>query len=392
MKHYDWIVVGAGITGAALSYELTKAGFAVLLLDRTLDPQAATRFSYGGVAYWSGTTELTQQLCAEGRERYRSLFDELDADLQFRELDLVLTIAPTADPQAIAQTYAHCAIPPRLLTVAEACNLEPLLNPRAIAGALTVKHGHIEAEATTQAYIQAMLRLGGTWQVGDVTAVYRDGLRVVGVGCGETIYRGDRTAICTGAFSRPLLKAAGVPVRLYFTHAEILETPPVDLRLRSLVMPAELQRFPLEARFTTSELDPLWDEPGQDLDATILDVGAIQFLDGRIRIGQMSRILTDPAASSDSVASEAMLRTGVGEILPALAELPATWHHCLISFSCDKLPLVGELPGTEGLYLFAGFSNPLAIVPPLAQRFASKVAGKPDALLDALSPGRFCQP
>ena len=31
MKIYDWIVVGGGITGAAVSYELAKKGFAVLL-------------------------------------------------------------------------------------------------------------------------------------------------------------------------------------------------------------------------------------------------------------------------------------------------------------------------------------------------------------------------
>jgi glycine/D-amino acid oxidase-like deaminating enzyme len=34
MKTQDWIVVGGGITGAALSYELAKKGFSVLLLER----------------------------------------------------------------------------------------------------------------------------------------------------------------------------------------------------------------------------------------------------------------------------------------------------------------------------------------------------------------------
>jgi Choline dehydrogenase and related flavoproteins len=36
MKSYDWIVVGGGITGASLGYELAKKGFAVLLLERDL--------------------------------------------------------------------------------------------------------------------------------------------------------------------------------------------------------------------------------------------------------------------------------------------------------------------------------------------------------------------
>jgi glycine/D-amino acid oxidase-like deaminating enzyme len=66
MKTYDWIVIGAGITGAALSYELVKTGFSVLLLEKHKTPQNATRYSYGGLAFWSGTTELTRQLCDEG--------------------------------------------------------------------------------------------------------------------------------------------------------------------------------------------------------------------------------------------------------------------------------------------------------------------------------------
>jgi glycine/D-amino acid oxidase-like deaminating enzyme len=35
MKTYDWVVVGAGITGAAVSYELVQQGFNVLLLEKT---------------------------------------------------------------------------------------------------------------------------------------------------------------------------------------------------------------------------------------------------------------------------------------------------------------------------------------------------------------------
>lgn len=390
MTAYDWIVVGAGITGAALSYELVKQGFSVLLLEQSADPQNATRFSYGGIAYWSGTTDLTRQICAEGAALYRTLSDELDGNIQFRELDLVLTIAATADPQQSAAAHAHFATPPQLLNVQEACELEPLLNPQAIAGALTVKHGHIDAQATTDAYIQAFTRLGGVLHIGHVTALQRgDGLRVVGVICGQESYSGGNVAICAGALSRSLLKAAGIPIRLYFTHAELIKTPPVDVRLRSLVMPANNQRFQLEATASTIELDPSWDAPGNEPAPAILDVGAIQFLNGSIRIGQISRTLSDPAAEVNATASEAAMREGIGTVLPALGKLPGTWHHCLIAFSSDKLPLIGRVPTVEGVSIFSGFSNPLAIVPPLARRFAASANGQEDALIAQLTPARF---
>ena len=62
MQTYDWIVIGGGITGAALSYELAKQKFSVLLLEQHPSLQGATRFGYGGIAFWSGTTALTRRL------------------------------------------------------------------------------------------------------------------------------------------------------------------------------------------------------------------------------------------------------------------------------------------------------------------------------------------
>lgn len=391
MKTYDWIVVGGGITGAALSYELARVGCFVLLLEQHAALVGATRYSYGGLAYWSGTTALTRQLCELGIARYRNLSAELDADIQFRELDLLLTISNADNPEATAAAYAHFATPPKRLNTAEACTLEPLLNPDAIAGALTVKHGHIQPEMATQAYIQALLRMGGDVQVSQVWELLQasDSGKVLGVKTTTESYHAANVVICAGGFSRQLLKAAGIPVRLYFTHAEVIETPPVDIQLRTLVMPAQTKRFQLEAESSTANFDRLWDEPGHEPVPPILDAGAIQFLDGSLRLGQLSRVLTDTNAKVNIDESEAQLRTSVGQILPALASLPGTWHHCLVGFSRDRLPLVGAIPGVEGVHVFTGFSNPLVIVPPLAQRFANWAAGQDDEIITQLSPNRF---
>lgn len=390
MKTYDWIVVGAGITGVALAYELAKQGLTVLLLEQHAVLQGATRYGYGGIAYWAGTTELTRQLCAAGIERHRSLSEELPTATEFRELDLILTIPPDTDPEPVAQFYQQFAIPPQWIAVETACELEPLLNPQGIAAALTVKHGHVNLGALTAAYIQAFQQLGGKLTIAPVTGLQRPTVdQVTGVICSQQVYSSSNVAICTGGLTRSLLKRAGIPVRIYFTHAELIEMPSADVRLRSLVMPAVTQRFQLEASASTAELDDLWDQPGHEPAPAILDAGAVQFLDGSLRVGQVSRTLTDLRAKLDPIASEQAIRTQVGAILPALKQLPGIWQHCLVGFSHDHLPLIGEIPGMTGLQLFSGFSNPLAIVPPLAQRFAARAIGQEDELLSQLSPARF---
>jgi glycine/D-amino acid oxidase-like deaminating enzyme len=373
MKTYDWIVVGAGFTGAALAYELVKKGFSVLLLEQDTNFQNATRYSYGGLAFWSGTTPVTRQLCDEGIARYRILSQELNANIELHELDLLLTIPTDTDPKIAAASYAHFATPPKLLSVDEACEMEPLLNREAIAGALTVKHGHINPQKTTQAYIQAFLRAGGEMEFTQVQNL------LTSVQTTTTTYHSANVVVCAGGFSRDLLKASGIPIKVYFTHAEMIETPPVEINLRTLVMPANLQRFQLEAE--SSKVDEVWNEPGNEPVAPILDAGAIQFLDGSLRLGQISRIITNSSAKVDSKESERWLRQSIGEILPELANLPGTWHHCLVAFSSDRLPVIGTIPGYQGIYIFSGFSNPLVIVPPLAQRFANWVSGQEDEII-----------
>jgi glycine/D-amino acid oxidase-like deaminating enzyme len=374
MKTYDWIVVGGGITGATLAYELRKAGFGVLLLEEYERPQNATRYSYGGLAYWAGNTPLTQQLCEDAIARYHILSQELDADIEFRELDLLLTISAGSNAEAIARLYSNCAVVPRLLTPKAAGELEPLLNQQAISGALTVKHGHIHPQKTAQAYIQAFLRGGGEVQVNKVLQILENSVQTT-----NTTYHSANVAICAGGLSRQLLKSAGISFKIYFTHAEIIETAPVDVRLRTLVMPANVQRYNLESQST--EFEQLWNEPGNEPIPAILDAGAIQFQDGSLRLGQISRVLTDPNAEVNSQASEQWLRESVAEILPALGNLSGTWHHCLVAFSNNQIPFIGAIPGFENIHVFSGFSNPLVIVPPLAERFAKFAAGKEDTII-----------
>lgn len=385
MKTYDWLVVGGGITGAALGYELQKQGFRVLLLEPDCALENATRYSYGGLAYWSGTSELTRQLCAEGLEVHRQLSQELGADTAFREMDLLLTINPEDDPQAIAASYRPFAIQPRLLTPKEAVELEPLLNSEAIAGALHLPHAQINPLQTNEAYLQAFVRAGGELQRDRAVNLTREGDRVTGVQTPQQTYGAKNTAICAGGLSRALLKASGIAVKLYFTQAEILETPPVELRLRTLVMSALIERFSLEAQASQAEFEGFWDRESGEPVPPILDPGAVQFGDGHVCLGQMSRAIADPRASVDAAASEAQIRAAIAKILPSLAELPGTWHRCLVAFAANSLPLVGAVGRIEGLSLFSGFTNTLLFAPPLAKHFARLLAGEDNSLIAQLN-------
>jgi glycine/D-amino acid oxidase-like deaminating enzyme len=391
MKIYDWIVVGGGFAGAALAYELVKKDLRVLLLEQNAVADNATRYSYGGLAFWSGGTPLTRQLCDEGFQRYSVLAEELATDIELRQLDLLLTIGVDSDVETVAKSYSNLPTPPTRLTRKEACELEPLLNPDAISSALTVKHGHVHPGKTAQAYIDAFIRAGGELKFTEVRELFPastvDKKTLCRAKTAIDTYEAENIAVCAGGISRQLLKTSGIETQVYFTHAEIIEIQPVDLKMNTLVMPASLQRFQLE--FEATREDKLWQEPSSEQEAAILDVGAVQFRDGSLRLGQISRIITNPHTKVDNQGGEAWMRSHIHLILPKLAHLPGICHHCLVAFSKDNLPMVGNIPEFPQIYLFSGFSNPLVFIPPLAQRFANWVSGAEDEIINQLSPTRF---
>ncbi len=389
MRSYDVIVIGSGITGAALSYELSVRGVRVLLLDEVSQAPSATRYSYGGISYWAGTTDLTRCLCAESLSIHRQLSDDLEAATQFRELPLLGTIGHDQDPDQVFKTFEQFTEFPQLLTPAEAQSLEPLLKADGIAAAVLMPYAHINPIQTTQAYIQAMLRLGGTQQFDRVVSVTSDvgGVQVQGR---QETYLGDRAIVCAGGATRALMQASGLPLRQYFSHAESIETDFSDLQMQTVVMPAEIRRFELEA--VAAQEDSLWTEedPNQELVPPILDCGALQFADGSFRFGQISRTQTSLRSQADPAASEQWMRSRLAQLLPKVAQLPGRWVTCTVAFSPDHLPLVGPVSEDGRLQVLSGFSNPMALVPATARRLAIQlVSSQPDEQLNTLLPSRF---
>ena len=383
--NYDWIVIGGGITGSSLAYELSLKQLKVLLLEKDTIPDNATVYSYGGLAYWSGTTELTRRLSQEGIELHRQLSAELDEDTQFRELDLLLTCPLDNDPKTIAKNYADFVIQPDILDAQEAGDLEPLLNSNSVSGALRLPHGHINPQKTAIAYQQAFLRQGGRIIYERADALLRKGDSIVGVVTDKNTYYSPNTVVCAGGLSRRLLTNAGITSNILFTHSLLIKTPPADIKLSTIVMPAIQQRFTLEATAEDLLQESSWDDYHNESIKSILDAGAVQFLDGSLCLGQISAVATNPERKLDKRLGENLIRQRISTILPLLSNIPGTCASCLVAFTNQGIAVVGNVKDIAGIYLFNGFTSTLVFAPPLAKHFANWVTGKDSQILQMIN-------
>jgi glycine/D-amino acid oxidase-like deaminating enzyme len=374
--NFDCIVIGGGITGSALAYELAKHKLKVLLLEKDILPNNATTNSYGGLSYWSATNDLTSSLFSQGIELYRHLEDELEQKMDFRELDLLLTINNSDHPQEIFSNYNHCAIQPELLDIKSACKLEPLLSPNSISGALKLPYAHVHPSKVNWAYQNAFKRLGGEIRHETITKFLHRENQVQGVQTNVTKYSSAQTIICAGGFSRNLLASLEISSNLFFTHCIVLKTPPQkEFKLNTVVMSARVKRFTLEARASQQEAQFLWSNPSPEAWASIVDSGAVQFEDGSIALGQVSHIISDINPMDNLSTSQEQIQSGIAQILPSLSKLTVSRHESLVSFSDNpEHPKMGKIPQWSGLSLFGGFRNTILIAPPMARHLANHLA------------------
>jgi glycine/D-amino acid oxidase-like deaminating enzyme len=386
MQTYDVIVVGNGLAGAALSYELAKAGQSVLLMDDG-NPDSGTSYSYGGIGYWAGTNDLTETLLQAGIARHRQLPEELGADTQLRELDLLLTVDQDADIAELTAAYSVFRKPPVFISATAAHEIEPQLNVDAIAGAFHARHAHVNPMRVVAAYNQAFRRLGGHHNISAVTQLVRIGQRVTGILTEAQAYPAGTVVVAAGAYSQQLVRDVGLQVPLFFTHAEIVETPPLDFEVRSLIMPAANSRLQLEAEAAQSAA--LWQQSNRQIMPPVLEAGVIQFADKTARIGQISRFHTAYSPPADPDAAVRMMRDAIAHKIPALKTISGNWRHCLVTFTQDGLPLLGPISHINGLHLFSGFTGPFALVPSVAERYAQHLSRSTEPLIEQMFVDRF---
>ena len=354
----------------------------MLLVEKFPQPVNATTLSYGGIIYWAGTTPLQRQLCYESRHRWTHLSQDLGGETEYRELDLLLYLRPDDDLQGIKTQFQACVIPPQYIDPLTAIAIEPQLNREAIQGAFVVAQGHVHGGKTVKAYLDAFQRRGGETRIATVEALIAQKSQIVGVKTANEDIFSPRVIIASGGQSRALLAGHHLALPLYFTHALLLKTPYSQKNLRCVIMPADLQQRPnLESLATQAD----WQYPNDHCLATALEAGAVQFLDGHLFLGQISQLVTSPHYQPDLTFAKQELQTAIAAILPNLANLPSTCHHCLVAFTPNPLPLVGNIPSLPGLSLFTGFTHPLVYVPPLARRFARWLTGKTDPIITAIA-------
>jgi glycine/D-amino acid oxidase-like deaminating enzyme len=328
MRSFDVAVVGGGIIGTAAAAFLAEAGRSVVLLERTEIAAGASGRNSGAVQH------PFDPVFAALHERSLDLYrDERLASAGFvlpREpVGLMLLSFDEAAVSRAAADFAAAwpSLAPELLPAGAAVRHEPALNPRLAACRIATAYPVAPASAT-QAFAERASQAGAMLQTGAGARVFVHGDRATGVvlGDGESV-DAEHVLVAAGPWTPALVPGwAAVP-----------PIAPVWGVVASTAL-ADPPRAVLE------ELGV--DRIGPESDRLF----SLVSIDGTTSVGS-TFLRKQPYEAA--LAAEVMARAQ--SFVPALSSAPISGvRSCARPASFDGRPLIGAVPGIEGLYVCAG--------------------------------------
>ncbi len=370
MDNVEIVVIGGGVIGSSIAYHLARQERRVLVIEQEAESAAEATASWasaGGVRR-QGRHPAEAKLASEAIARWKTLEQELDADLQYRSGGQLL-VAESAEEAAylvrfVEQQRELGFADVRLVDREEALELAPGLNERVVAGSYSPADGQADAARTTRAFASAAQRLGAEyWYKSTAFAATISAGRVeVQTAQGEV--RAEQIVLAAGAWSDEIAAALGLRLPIHTRALQLILTTPAP----------------------PDTLRPVLGAVSRKLSLKQLPDGA--FLVGGGWLGDLM-----PNRHSYKLDPEQVQ----GNMQDARALFPVLGGQAIARACCgleahsfDGIPFIGAVPGLDGLILACGFSgHGFAIAPAVGRCAADLLAGRAVPELDGLSPARM---
>lgn len=369
LKTADAVVVGGGVVGAAIAYNLAKMGMKkVVLCEKDTFCHGSTGRCGAGVREQWGQ-EGNCRLAKAAIDIFEHLQDELDYgyDIEFKQkgyLMLAHTEKEWAQFQKNVRLQNSLGINSRLLTPDEAREVVPALNTEGMFGATyNRRDGHANPFHVTRAYLMAAERLGADINFfTEVTGVEVENGKVAGVLTSRGRVDTPIVINAAGPWAASIGAMAGVELPLFTQRHQILVTEPVGWLLDPMVM-----SFSIGIYCQQTPHGSLVMGIGDPKEPKGFDAGhSWEFLH------EMSAIIT--------------------RLLPVLKEVRVVrqWSG-LYTVTPDAHPILGSVPQLEGYLQAVGFSgHGFMLAPVVGQLIAEMALGLPTHMdISRLDLGRF---
>jgi len=370
IDHADAVIVGGGVNGCALAYELSKRDIDVAVVERDILASGATgRCGAGMRQQWS--TRENVMLAKKSVAIFEQLSEELGADIGLRQGGYLVIVH---DEEGMQQSRRNVelqrslGLDVELLGRDEITDVVSVLDVEgmdAIGATFCPSDGHADPFKTTYAYAGAAKRQGARfYRFTEVEDVLTKGDEVAGVRTSRSDIAADYVINAAGAWSKQIASMADV----------------------------ELPNVPYKKEIMVTERM-----------ARVFDAMVISFKDGiyfsQQEEGQVLGGIPPPETVTgyDDTSTLSFLQHMSG----TLARYAPVLRHVRVlrqwtgyyDVTPDARPILGEVDELQGFIQCNGFSGHGFMLAPIVSRvLAQRIAGEtPDADISGLRYDRFTE-
>jgi glycine/D-amino acid oxidase-like deaminating enzyme len=389
------VIIGGGAIGVATAYELSLRGVRVVLLEQDGLARGASGRNHGFLWLHTRYPGVSLDLCLASAKRYRNLEQELDFGFELRRCGGLVTATSESEVEILREFVGHrraLGLDFQLLTGDEARQLEPALSPEIIGASYFAGDCHVYPFLLVAGYANAARQNGARILTGcRVEEIEQSGGRVTGVRHSGGRLRADCVVLAAGAWSPLVAKSLGIDLPIVPTRLEMMVTVPVPRRVKAVVEdPLAIANYPVFQLCDSWQRDKIVANPVEDLGKRFTLLVA-QAHSGPVIIGETSDRVGYRADVSP-VGIRAVAHRGQ-MLFPFLAKTPVvrTWAGWLPT-TPDDLPLIGRVPGCDGLVLATGHNGYGIMLTPVSGVLAADaVMSEPNLMLEGVGPDREFQ-
>jgi len=392
------VVIGGGIAGASAAFHLAAHGRRVTILERGEIASGASGVNAGQIESvgWGHAPDLQAHLTAGSVELFQDVQLDHGLDIEFRQSGGLQAIQTPEHADFVRNRVAalHAqGYDVELLGIREARSLEPELHPSLLGAMYSRRRSQADPVLATRAFTRLAERHGARVLTGhEVTAIDPRPTGGYTVRTANLELVAGDLVIAAGAWCAPLgamldLEIPVVPVRGQMWATAVLR-PHVFHTMASAESALAWQR--------ERNASPGARPDGEPPDLTHrMGARTTRHLYGRQRRnGEVIFGGDRQLAGWDTTVDHAGIAVNRGhatEILPFLATMPParSWAG-VMPFTLDGKPMIGRIPGRDGLWIVTGLSSSGFGRGPMAGKLLAEAlhSGSPSTVLAEADPAR----
>jgi len=327
----DAVIVGSGIQGLALAYELAKRGFGRIAVLDAAYPGSGASGRNGEMIRSAFATDEWIRLFDDSLRRWQTLSQELDFNVLFTKAGYLVLASTEEAQRAFARNVElqrRHGLHVELLGPDEVRRLCPEMAPDMIAGGILQRDaGFAHHDATVWAYAQAAARRGvEIHPYTTVTGLSVRGGSVSSVATSRGEISTGTVVNAAGGQAREIARMAGVDVPVETFRLEAMVTEPLTPFLRPAVSSPAIMGY------------------------------CHQTTRGEFVGGTEPEVPTPNTSLRSTLDGARDMATKFVRLFPRLAGVSMMRHWSgLVTQTADVAPILGGAPGVEGLYLDCGW-------------------------------------